>query len=409
MQVYPSRLVGEVSVSGAKNSALKHLAASLLTSSEIQLDNFPAGLLDIQVHIDMLKALGKRAHVSGDSIAISEPGAIETKLLWNDRSIRNTLLILGCLTARFGEGCVPLPGGCNLGDRKYDLHVMVLERLGAKVWEEDGYLHARSAGRLTGADIHLPIRSTGATENAILCGALAQGTTTIWNPHVRPEVLDLVEMLRKMGARIEVHGQQAISVVGEAKLRGAVHSVMPDNMEALTWAMGATMTQGDVEIHNFPFDHLNVPLAFLRESGMKLFRGERSVIVRGGVPYPIEISTGPYPGINSDMQPLFAAYGALAKGTSKIIDLRFPGRYAYAGELQKLGAVTAVDGDLLLINGGRKLVGATVNAVDLRAGIALLLAGLTAEGPTTIENSWQITRGYEHLTHKLALLGAKVE
>ena len=228
------------------------------------------------------------------------------------------MLILGALTARFGEGKVPLPGGCKLGERKYDLHVMLLERLGAEVWEEDDFLCAKAKdGRLKGNTIHLPMRSTGATENSIIAASLAEGSTVLWNPHIRPEIMDLIDMLSKMGAKIQVFGQQRIEIVGVSKLSGVVHSVIPDNMEALTWAIGSVITNGDVEIENFPVDHLEVPLIFLKESGFKWYKGKDSVIVKGGTPYPIEISTGPYPGINSDMQPILAVYGAMSKGESK--------------------------------------------------------------------------------------------
>jgi UDP-N-acetylglucosamine 1-carboxyvinyltransferase len=404
------QLNGRVKVSGAKNSSLRLLAASLLTGDTIEITNFPNGLLDVKVHVEMLKVLGKACLTYDDSIVINEEAdRVSHKLVWKDRSIRNTLLILGALTARFGEGRVPLPGGCKLGDRKYDLDVMLLENLGARVWEEDGYLCAKSNGRLKAADIHLPIRSTGATENSIICASLAEGTTVIWNPHIRPEIMDLIDMLSKMGAKIEVFGQKCISIEGVNSLFGVKHSVIPDNMEALTWAIGSVITGGDVEIENFPFGHLEVPLVFLRESGMKYFQGQYSLIVRGGDNFPIEISTGPYPGINSDMQPLFAVYGALCEGESKIIDLRFPGRYGYAEELSKMGMNYNVDKEMLVIKGGKRLSGACVRALDLRAGIALLLAALTAEGTTIIEDAWQIQRGYENLSEKLSKLGVKVE
>ncbi len=273
--------------------------------------------------------------------------------------------------------------------------------MGAKVWEEEEYLCTKSPGRLKGCEIHLPIRSTGATENAILCGTLAEGRTTVWNPHIRPEILDLIEMLCKMGAKIEVFGQKCIVIDGVEQLHGVKHTVVPDNMEAITWAIASVITNGDIEIINFPFEHLEVPLVFLRESGMKYYRGENSLIVRGGTPYPVEISTGPYPGINSDMQPLFAVYGACSQGESKIVDLRFPGRYGYAEELAKMGMDYSVDGDLLKIHGGKSLQGAMVKALDLRAGMALLLAGLVADGETIVEDAWQIERGYENLKEKL--------
>ena len=403
--IHKARLHGEVSLSGAKNSALRLLAAAILSDSPIELFNFPSGLLDIKIHLDMLKVLGKDFIVDSNYVKITETNSrLSTTLLWDERSIRNTLLILGALTTRFGEGRVPLPGGCKLGDRKYDLHVMLLERLGAKVWEEDGYLCAKSNGNLKGTDIHLPIRSTGATENSILCAVLAKGTTTIWNPHIRPEIVDLIEMLRKMGAKIDVYGQKCIVIEGRRQLGGVSHTVIPDNMEALTWAIGGVITNGEVEIQNFPFEHLEIPMVYLRESGMKYYRGNSSIIVKGGSAYPIEISTGPYPGINSDMQPLFAVYGASSIGESKIIDLRFPGRYGYIEELAKMGVEYEVSGDMLKVRGGNKLIGTTVEALDLRAGIALLLAGLTAEGETVITNSWQIERGYENLSTKLKSL-----
>lgn len=408
LKISKSKLVGEVKVSGAKNSSLRLLAASLLTAEPVELFNFPNGLLDVKVHLDMLKVLGKDFTAIGDYVKITETKANVTTLDWNERSIRNTLLILGALTARFGEGKVPLPGGCKLGERKYDLHVMLLENLGAKVWEEGEYLCAKVEGRLKGADIFLPMRSTGATENSIITGSLAQGTTTVWNPHIRPEILDLIDMLKSMGAKITVYGQKCIVIEGVEYLTGVKHSVIPDNMEALTWAIGSVITNGDVEIKNFPFEHLEIPLIFLRESGMKYFVNKDTLIVRGGTPYPIEISTGPYPGINSDMQPLFAVYGALCRGESKIVDLRFPGRYGYAEELAKMGMNYTVEGEMLVINGGNQLTGATVKALDLRAGIALLLAGMTADGETTIENSWQIGRGYEHLDTKLRGLSVKI-
>ena len=402
IKVSKAKLQGQVRLSGAKNSGLKLLTASILTNEKIELFNSPNGLLDMQVHIAMLDKMGKKCKVDGDYLKIEEPGTLDTNLLWDERSIRNSLLMLGCLTTRFGNGRVPLPGGCKLGDRKYDIHVQILEALGARVFEEDGYLCTETKEfPLKGTEIFLPMRSTGATENAILTSCLAIGTTTIWNPHIRPEIIDLIEMLNKMGAKITVFGQKCITVVGVDSLRGVKHQVIPDNMEALTWAIGSVITGGDVEILNFPFEHLEVPLVYLRESGMKFYRGADSLIVRGGTPYPIDISTGPYPGINSDMQPLFAIYGAVSKGKSKIIDLRFPGRYAYAEEMAKLGVDFKVEGDMLVINGGGKLEGAVVTATDLRAGISLLLAGLVAEGTTIIENAWQIERGYENIHQKL--------
>lgn len=212
----------------------------------------------------------------------------------------------------------------------------------------------------------------------------------------------LICYAKKKGANIEVFGQKCIIVNGIEQLHGVMHTVEPDNMETITWAIASVITNVDIEIINFPFDHLEVPLVFLRESGMKYYRGENSLIVRGGTPYLVEISTGPYPGINSDMQPPFVVYGACSQGESKIVDLRFPGRYSYAEELAKMGMDYSVDGDLLKIHGGKPLHGATVKALDLHAGMALLLAGLVADGETRIEDAWQIERGYENLKENRA-------
>ncbi len=407
-----SRLMGAVRVSGAKNSVLRLMAASLLTPGAVVLHNYPSDLRDAQIHLGMLEALGKVCTLQGDALVIREETPLQSRLLWEGRSIRNTLLILGALTGRLGAGAVPLPGGCDIGpsgDRRYDLHVLVLEALGARVWSEGRTLLAEAPKGLVGADILLPIRSTGATENAILCGALARGVTRIWNPHIRPEIIDLVAFLRGLGARIEVFGQEHIEVTGVEGLGGGEHRIMPDNIEALTWVVGAVVTGGEVEIVDFPHAHLEVPLIFLRESGARMFRGDDALVVRGGRCYPVELATGPYPGINSDMQPLFAVYGAASRGESRLIDLRFPGRYAYADELARLGVQGHTEGNVLRIMGGEPLRGAEVRALDLRAGVALCLAGLMADGVTIVRDAWQVERGYSNFTTKLRALGGRID
>lgn len=408
LTVSRSVLKGEVTVSGAKNSALRLLAASLLTSEPVTLTNYPSGLLDAQIHIGMLEVLGKKCTLIDDeTILIEEVAPPPSRLVWNDRSIRNTLLILGALTARTGSGRVPLPGGCKLGDRSYDIHEFLLREMGAQVGGEGVELFADAPpGGLVGTDIKLRIRSTGATENAILCGALAKGVTRIWNPHIRPEIIDLIALLRKMGAKITVYGQEHVEIVGSEVLGGATHSVMPDNMEALTWLVASVVTGGDVEIHNFPYSDLEVALIHLRESGARFYQCGSSMIVRGGTCYPLEISTGPHPGINSDVQPILAAYAACARGESVIVDLRFPGRYAYAEEMAHMGISYQVDGNILkIIGSARKLVGAKVRALDLRAGAALTLCGMVADGETVIADAWQIERGYNRFVEKLNALG----
>lgn len=411
IKVSKSILEGVVNVSGAKNSVLRLLAASILTDEQVTLYNYPSSLLDAQVHMGMLDVLGKQCHlVNNETLQITPNGKTESILVWDDRSIRNTLLILGALVAKTGYGSVPLPGGCKLGDRSFDLHEMLLRKLGAEVWQEGDNLLAKApVGGLIGTDIHLPIRSTGATENAIITGCLAKGTTRIWNPHIRPEILDLINFLRSMGAKITVYGQEHIEVTGVEGLKGTHYTVMPDNMEAITWLVASVMTKGDVEIKGFPTQDLEVAMIHLRESGAKFYQGKDSLIVRGGSCYPLEISTGPHPGINSDVQPILASYAACAKGESRIIDLRFPGRYGYAAEMAKMGLSYQTDGNLLrIIGNGGKLQGATVKALDLRAGAALALCGLISEGETIIEDAWQIERGYNNFSEKLLKLNGNV-
>lgn len=412
IKVSKSKLQGEVTISGAKNSVLRLMAASLLTDETVVLKNYPSHLLDAQIHAKMLEKLGKSCTlIEPEVLEIKGVSVLTSTLNWDDRSIRNTLLILGALTARTGQGAVPLPGGCKLGERSYDLHEKLLRSLGANVWEEDDMLFAEAPkGGLIGTDIHLSMRSTGATENSIISGCLAIGITRIWNPHIRPEILDLIEFLKTMGAKIKVYGQEHIEVTGVECLHGTVYNVMPDNMEAITWLVGAVMTGGDVEIKHFPYSDLEVAMIHLKESGAKIYRGDDSIIVRGGKCYPLEISTGPHPGINSDVQPILAAYAANAYGESRIIDLRFPGRYGYALEMAKMGLEYSIDGNMLQITGnGGKLHGASVKALDLRAGAALALCGLVSEGETIIEDAWQIERGYNDFMTKLNSLGGVAE
>jgi len=409
--IKPSVLNGEVSISGAKNSVLKLLSASLLTDEDVILRNYPASLLDAEIHRQMLENLGKNCQIDDGTLYIKKEHQLISDLSWEDRSIRSTLLMLGCILTRNGSASVPLPGGCKLGERKYDIHVYVLESLGAKVWDDDERLYASSEGRLKGAEIHLSMRSTGATENAILAASLAEGVTNIWNPHIRPEVLDLISMLNSMGARIKVFGQERIEVHGVEKLCGSNYEVMPDNMEALTWAVGASITGGTIKINNFPFEHLEVPLIFLRESGCVIFKHGTTAIISGSTPFPLDISTGPYPGINSDMQPILAAYASCAQGVSHIVDLRFVGRYAYAEQFTKMGIETEIIGETLKVTGKGKsgISAASVTATDLRAGISLALLALCPEsGETTISNAWQIERGYDNFVNKLKSLGGNI-
>jgi len=406
------RLHGEVTLGAAKNSILRLMVATLLTSERCIIGPFPDQMLDVLTLQDMLAALGKRISRQGGEIQIEEDSHV-TELKWPGRSIRSTILIASTLLARFGRAVVPNPGGCAIGDesggeRKIDLHLMIFEKMGATWREEGDLLIVEAPGRLKGAEIFLPIRSTGATESGILAGVLAHGETTIWGPHVRPEILDLIAMLRTMGATIDVYGQERIVVQGCESLRGTTYRCISDNVEAISWAVAAAVTGGDIEIRNFPIQDLEIPLIFLRESGVRMFVDGNDLIVRHSNCQPIDISTGPYPGINSDMQPLFAVLGLFARGESRIVDLRFRGRYQYAAQFEKMGGDISIDGNMLRIIGGKPLNGTEVVATDLRAGIGLLIAGLGANGTTTLSEAWQVERGYDRVWEKVNALGGMV-
>lgn len=404
--INPSELNGEVYITGAKNAVLRHLAASILTDGSIRIDNYPTNMLDVKLHEDMLRYLGKTITNSNNSTIIE--GAVTTsELIWDKRSIRNTLLILGALLTKTGYGKVPLPGGCNLGDRKYDIHVGLMEAMGAKVWQDGIYLCAKVEGRLHGCEYTFPIRSTGATENAVIMGSLAHGTTKIWNPHIRPEILDLIALLKELGAKITVNGQESIVIEGVKELKGGIsHFAVGDSLQAFTYLVAGAIAGKELLIHNFPFEDLEVPLIYMKFSGMNYYQDGNSLIVRKCTPYPIEISTGSYPGVNSDLQPFFAVWGALSKGNSSITDLRYVGRYGYAEEFTKMGIESEVKNGALIIHGGNPVKGgATVTALDLRAGAACLLMALIADGPTKIDDFWMVERGYDDVINVLSKLG----
>jgi len=411
-KIQPSKIEGEVKISGAKNSSLRLLAASLLTNAKVKLTNNPNKLLDVLLHIEMLESLGKTVKIENEILTISEGGGgLISHLDWDKRSIRNTILIAGALLARTGEAIVPLPGGCKLGDRKIDLHVMIFEKLGASVEIINDHLQAKVDGRLTGTEIRLPIRSTGATENALMCGTLAKGKTTIYNPHVRPEVLDLIIFLRKIGAKINVFGQDYIEIYGIDKdvASEIIHPVVPDNVEAITWLMLAIMHQSEMQIHNFPYEHLVVPTQFLLEGNSLITYENGSLRVIGKGATSFEIATGPYPGINSDMQPIFGAYALLAKGKSIIHDLRFFDRFQYVEELRNFGAKIEQKNNTIEIFGGHPLKATTVKATDLRGGMAVAMIASLLDDTTVINNAFQIERGYNDFTTKFEKCGGIIK
>ncbi|WP_281612509.1 UDP-N-acetylglucosamine 1-carboxyvinyltransferase [Flammeovirga sp. SubArs3] len=417
-KITPSKLNGTVNVSGAKNSALRLLAASILTDRDVTLENNPNELLDVKIHVEMLEALGKNISIEEDRILIKDE-SFNNELVWNKRSIRNTVLIAGALFARSGYASVPLPGGCQLGDRKIDIHLDIFEKFGAKIKFETGEtndtLMLTKETELVGQDIHLPIRSTGATENSILIGSLAKGTTRIFNPHVRPEVLDLLDLVSKMGAKVEVFGQDYIQITGiggqSTPITPIVHEVVPDNVEAITWLMMAIVNKSKMEIKNFPYAHLVVPMQFLLEgnSGISFDEASQTLSVDGKNATSFEIATGPYPGINSDMHPIFAAYGTFAMSNSVVTELRFFDRFQYLEEMAKLGANIVQDKNTITISGNIKVKSETVRATDLRGGMAVLMLLNEGTETATITEAFQIERGYNNFVTKFNALGGQLE
>lgn len=402
---------GTVTLSGAKNSALKVLTASVLAEEEVVLDNIPLDIRDVRITLQMLQAIG--ACVTEDRpgrVRIDWPAAgPQSDVPGEFGSVRTNLLFLGALLVRTGRSSVPLPGGCQIGERKHDLHLMALRKLGAVCYEGPEHIRAE-AEALVGTRIEFPIRTTGGTENAILASVCAQGRTHIYNAHTRPEVLDLIGFLNMLGANISVLGSGLIEIEGVDHLQGGHYAIIYDNMEAMTFAAFAAITGGRVKVRYFPEQDLEIPMIYLRESGVRFVRqGDGMVIERSGLLAPFDLSTGTYPGVNSDMQPLLAVLATQAEGESRITDIRFENRFQYVMELQKLGADMVVDGNTVIIKGPTTLRGTRVRATDLRGGAALVAAALVAEGQTVVEQTEQIDRGYEYFDVKLSSLGVHVQ
>jgi len=406
-----NRLEGTVTLSGAKNSALKVLCSSILTYEKVRLFNMPTKMGDVKIQIDMLRGLGAKVIVENDGVFIDNSLINRWDVSVDEgRSIRTSLLMLGSLLGRFGKARVPLPGGCNIGERKFDLHIYALERLGAKVREtSDGYLEAECDG-LWGAEIEFPARTIGGTENAILAACLAKGITIIKNAATRPEVFDLANFLNAMGAKINILGASCIEIEGVSELHGTTYSIISDPIEAFTFVIATVVTKGEVEIRPCPIDGLEVPIIYLRVSGVNFHPNKDTLKVnRIGKITCLDIATSPYPGIFSDFQPFFTVFASQAEGVSRITDNIQPRRFQYVTELKKLGADISTAGNTAVVKGTTCLRGAHIVANDLRAGAALVVAGLCAEGETIIDNAYQIDRGYEEIEKKFGEIGARIE
>jgi len=412
----PQRLNGEITVSGAKNSATRVLAAAMLSEGHVSLRQFPLTLVDAREKMKFLARLG--AQFSED------PLRNVLSLNVNDLSvrgeenfnvpIRTTYLLAGGLLARGNLARIPYPGGCKIGSRGYDLHMMIWEKLGCEVEEKPDYIEIR--GHLRGGTIDFPISTVGGTENALICGAVASGETLVRNAYVTPEVNDLIRFLREMGAQIQQEGQSLLRIEGAGGLlKGASFSIMPDRIEALTWMILGAVTGGSVMIRNVPMDSLEVPMIHLRDAGLDLFRNTSDVFVSPACvgPHglqPFELATGTHPGVISDMQSFFAFLGLFANGRSVVFDYRYPERIAYARELAKFapGAISASPGQIKAY-GPAKLTAAQVTSTDLRGSMALIMAAICAEGESRVYGVDMAMRGYDNLPAKLAALGVDAQ
>jgi len=403
-----ARLDGTVHVSGAKNSALKLMAASILAPGRSVVTNVPR-IRDCDVMAEMLEHVGVSVSLAG-GVAELDATSVDGFEAPHElaRQVRASIVVLGPLLARCGRARVALPGGDDIGARPVNLHVRGLERMGATFRSEHGYLVAE-APALRGASITLDYPSVTATENLLLASVLARGTTVIDNAAREPEIADLALFLTTMGAQVDGAGSSTIEVQGVDELRGAEHTAVPDRIEVGTWAAAAVATLGDVTIGNARPEHLELLLAKLADAGAQIEVGDDGLRVRQVQrQQAMDLVTLPYPGIATDFQPILLAMLAVAEGTSIVTENVFEGRFLYVGELQRMGADIRTQGHHAVIRGVPHLSAAPVRALDIRAGMALVIAALCADGETEISDVHHIDRGYEDLEGKLHALGAEV-
>ena len=404
-----ARLAGEVVVTGAKNSVLKVMAAALLAEGTTTLSRVP-DIIDVPIMSEVLRGL--RAEVSGHApdIAITVPAELAHEADYDHvRRIRGSVCVLGPLLARTGKARVALPGGDAIGSRALDLHMMGLERLGATFDNAHGYLIAE-APKLSGAQIWLDFPSVGATENILMAAILAEGTTTIDNAAREPEIVDLCEMLIAMGAQIGGVGTSTLEIEGVDELHPAHHDVLPDRIVAGTFAFAAAMTGGDVVVRGARTEHLELALDKLVQAGASVSAVDDGFRIRiEDRPRAVDFVTLPYPGFPTDLQPMAIALNAIADGVAFVTENIFEGRFMFIDELLRLGADVRTDGHHAIVRGRERLSGAPVRATDIRAGAALVLAGMMAEGVTTISDVHHVDRGYERFVESLQSLGAHIE
>lgn len=403
-------LEGEVRLSGAKNAALPLLVAACLGENPSTLDNVPLHLNDVRLLIQLLQTMGADIEVSSIDNRVScargqlSGGEAPVHLA---NKIRASLLMLGLFAGLKETVILPSPGGCNF-ERKYDLHITGLQKLGASINENDEKIILHSQG-LEGTTIDFYVPTTTGTENIMLAASLAKGTTIIRNANTRPEIQQLGQLLTQMGGNVKMQNR-LVKVEGVEKLHGGAHiSIMPGWDEALTFIVGAGITEGAIRILDFDLSHIAEEARYLRQAGIELFEWQGDLYVEGkGKKEAFNIFTAPYPGLDTDAQPLFAVLGLVIEGSSVITEMRHASRFQYVDQLRCFGADIGIYGNTAIIEGGKPLTGANVRATDLRGGAALALCGLIANGQTRISNVYEIERGYEYLPEKLTALGAHI-
>lgn len=407
-----NRLVGAVKTSGAKNAVLPIIAASILGTTPSHLDEVPM-LEDVHTISEVLKCLGLSVECSPeknvldiDSTSITSYEAPYELV----RTMRASFLVMGPLLARIGKARISMPGGCAIGARPIDIHLKGFEALGVKIEQGHGYIEASAPEGLKGTSIYFDFPSVGATENIMMAASLAEGTTILENVAEEPEIVDLANYLNKMGAKIRGAGTDTIRIEGVDKLHGADYTIIPDRIEAGTYMIAAAMTGGDVVVENVLPEHQKPLIAKLREAGAVVEEDIDKVRVIGQNPLKaVSIKTLPYPGFPTDMQAQMMAMMVIADGRSKVTETVFENRFMHVVELNRMGAQISTEGRSAVIDGPCKLTGCDVRATDLRAGAAMILAGLVAEGTTRIGDLHHIDRGYENIVAKLKNLGADIE
>ena len=405
-----ARLNGTVRTLGAKNAILKEIVSTLLAPGRHHLTNVPS-ILDVELMAQVLEHTGCRVEQGDHELWIVVPDEPKPEApIELVRQMRASIVVLGPLLARCGEARVALPGGDDLGARPIEWHMHGLEQMGVSFELVHGELVARVDGRLKGSEIELPFPSVGATENLVFAGVLAEGETVIVNAAREPEIQDLIEQLIQMGASIRGGGTSLVTIDGVESLEPVEHKVVPDRLEAGTYAVAAAITGGDVTVTGCQPDHLRMELTKLEAAGCEVERGDGWLRITGPErPLPTDFATLPYPGFHTDMQPQMVALLSLASGTSVITENLYDARYRYVGELARMGADISVEAQHAIIRGVERLSGCPVLSPDIRAGAALVLAGLAADGVTEVGNVSHIDRGYEDFVGRLHSLGAAIE